>query len=233
MADKVVHDGHRQRLKDRFLKEGIDNFEDHNILELLLFFGIPRKDTNALAHSLMQEFGSLSGVFEAPFEELCKVKGITQNAAFLISMVPQLSRKYLDDKYKTGQVLNSTEKVGKFLLHKYIGRKDEMVSMICMDNKCRVLNWSIVSEGSVNAAEVSIRKIVQNALTQNSSNVIIAHNHPNGLAIPSSQDIKTTERIKSALAAVGINLLDHIIIADDDFISISDSENANLVTTLG
>ena len=159
MADKILHDGHRQRLKGRFLKEGIDNFEDHNILELLLFFGIPRKDTNALAHSLMQEFGSLSGVFEAPFEELCKIKGITQNAAFLISMVPQLSRKYLDDKYKTGQVLNSTEKVGKFLLHKYVGRKDEMVSMICMDNKCRVLNWSIVSEGSINAAEVSIRKI--------------------------------------------------------------------------
>lgn len=233
MEEKAMHDGHRQRLKDRFLREGIDNFEDHNILELLLFFGIPRRDTNALAHSLMEKFGTLSGVFEAPFEELCKVKGMTQSAAFLISMVPQLSRKYLDDKYKAGQILNSTEKVGKFLLHKYVGRKDEMVSMICMDNKCRVLYWGIVSEGSVNAAEVSIRKIVQSALTQNSSNVIIAHNHPNGLAIPSSQDIKTTEKIKAALSAVGINLLDHIIIADDDFVSISESETANLITTLG
>ena len=233
MEDKIMHDGHRQRLRERFLREGIDHFEDHNILELLLFFGIPRKDTNVLAHNLMKEFGTLSGVLEAPFEELCKVKGITQNAAFLISMIPQLCRKYLDDKYRTGQVLNSTEKVGKFLLHKYIGRKDEMVSMICMDNKCRILYWGIISEGSVNAAEVSIRKIVQNALRQNSSNVIIAHNHPNGLAIPSSQDIKTTEKIKAALAAVGINLLDHIIIADNDFISITDSENANLITTLG
>ena len=90
MEDKIMHDGHRQRLRERFLREGIDHFEDHNILELLLFFGIPRKDTNVLAHNLMKEFGTLSGVLEAPFEELCKVKGITQNAAFLISMMPQL-----------------------------------------------------------------------------------------------------------------------------------------------
>ncbi len=228
-----MHDGHRARVKERFLNEGLDNFEYHNILELLLFFGTPRKDTNEIAHSLIEQFGTLSGVLEAPYEELCKVKGVTSSSAVLLSMIPQLCRKYLDDKYKSGQILNSTEKVGQFLLNKYIGRKDEMVSMICMDNRCRMLFWGIVSEGSVNAAEISVRKIVQTALRQNASNVIISHNHPNGLALPSSQDIRTTEKVKAALSAVGINLLDHIIVADDDFISLTESTQANLITTLG
>lgn len=228
-----IHDGHRERVRERFLSEGLDGFQDHNILEMLLFFGIPRRDTNEIAHNLINAFGSLSAVFETPYEDLCKVKGMTQISAMLIIMIPQLCRKYLDDKYKVGTVLDSPDKIGQFFLNKYVGRRDEMVSIICMDNKGKMTYWGIVSEGTVNMAEISVRKIVQIALRQNSSHIAIAHNHPNGVAIPSAQDIKTTAKIKSALSAVGVNLVDHIIVADDDFISLADSEYANFIATLG
>ncbi|HCC34135.1 MAG TPA: hypothetical protein DEQ02_00250 [Ruminococcaceae bacterium] len=226
MAERTAHEGHRDRLRERFLKEGLDSFEKHNILELLLFYSIARRDTNETAHRLIGAFGSLSAVLDAPYEELVKIKGISENTACLLKMIPGLSRAYQDDKYNSGElIVNSTEAAGDYLLHKYIGINHEVTSLLSMDGKGAVRNWSVVSEGSVNAAEVSTRKVVEIALRHNATSVIIAHNHPSGIALPSRQDIATTEKLVKALDAVGIFLVDHIILADGDYVSMADSES--------
>ena len=185
-----LHDGHRQRLLQRFLREGLDGFDEHNILELLLFYAIPRKDTNELAHRLMDDFGSLAGVLDASAQDLC---------------------------------LASTEQAGRFLLPRFIGRQEETVLLTCLDGKCRVLSCTVLHKGSLNSSEVNVRKLLTAALKHNAAAVILAHNHPGGVALPSPEDLSTTARIKAALEAADIRLLDHIIVADHDFVSLADS----------
>ncbi len=227
---KDTHNGHRKRLKKRFLEEGLDSFEKHNVLELLLFYGIARIDTNEIAHNLMESFGSLSGIFDAPYEELLKVNGIGESAASLIKLIPEISRVYMDDKCDYKQLLNTTEKMGAFLLPKFVGRTTEVVYLICLDNSCKILNCTVLFEGTVNAANISIRKIIETAIKFNASNVILAHNHPTGVALPSNEDLITTDRVVKALKVVGINLLDHIIVARNDFISFADSGHLASIT---
>lgn len=219
-----VHDGHRKRLIGRFLSEGLDSFSPHNVVELLLFFGVPRRDTNEIAHALLDSFGSLSGVMDAPISELKEIPGIGDNAAALLKLIPQLARAYMSDK-ENDICLNTTEKAGQYLLSRYIGRTEETVFMVCIDSKCRVTGTTLLHHGSVNAAEVNIRKIVATALKYNAVGVIIAHNHPGGVALPSNEDLVTTERIRAVLEPVKIQLVDHIIIADNDYVSLADSGN--------
>ena len=217
-----VHDGHRKRLIQRFLEEELDSFSPHNILELLLFFGIPRRDTNVIAHALLDHFGSLSGVMDAPLTELTATPGVGEHAAALLKLIPQLARAYSSDR-NDDIVLNSTEKAGQYLLSRYIGRNEEVVFMVCIDSKCRITGTSLIHRGSVNAAEVNIRKIMSTALKFNAVGVIMAHNHPGGVALPSNEDLVTTRRIREVLAPVNIQLVDHIIVADNDFVSLADS----------
>ncbi|SMC42060.1 RadC family protein [Papillibacter cinnamivorans] len=219
----AMHDGHRQRMKRRFLGTGMDSFEDHNVLEILLFYSIPQKDTNPLAHELITRFGSLEGVFDAPAEELMKVPGVGENTAALIKLIPQVYRRYMISKTGSGAILNSSEKAGVFLLPRFAAERDEVVYLVCLDAKCKVLSCRLMFRGSVNSAHVSVRKIVEAALTNNSTSVILAHNHPSGIALPSEEDNLTTLRIQAALEAVGIELADHIVVADDDFVSIADN----------
>ncbi len=226
-----MHEGHRARLKARALKEGLDKFEPHNILELLLFFSIPRQDTNVIAHRLLDHFGSLSAVFDASFEELKEIKGVGENSAYLIKLIPELARAYIDDRHSAGLILNTPQKVGDYLLNKFIGRNDEVVILLLMDNKCKVLKCTVVFEGSVNAAAISIRKITELALRNHASVAVVAHNHPNGIALPSKEDVETTKRLKEALQLVGVELVDHIIVADNDYISMAQSANYRSIFT--
>ncbi len=219
-----IHDGHRKRLIKRAMDEGLDGFSQHNVLELLLFFAIPRRDTNEIAHALIKRFGSLSGVFDAPMAELLNIDGIGENSAALIKLIPQLSRQYLTDR-DNDICLRSTEKAGNYLLSRYIGRREETVMLVSMDSKYRVLGTTVLHTGSINSTEVNIRKVVATALQYDAVNVIIAHNHPGGIALPSHEDIATTQRVKDALAAINVKLVDHIIIADNDFVSLADSGN--------
>ncbi len=219
-----VHDKHRQRLIARFLQEGLDGFAEHQILELLLFFGIVQKDTNPLAHVLIDNFGSVSGALDAPYEELLTIKGIGPNTAALLKLMPQLARVYQQGKQQE-ICLNSSEKSGQFLLPRYIGRTEETVFLVCLDSKCRVLGTTLLHRGSVNSAEVNVRAIVANALKHNAAGVILAHNHPGGIALPSEDDLRTTHTLHTALKPVGIQLIDHIIVADADFVSLADSGN--------
>lgn len=218
-----VHDGHRDRLRKRFLAEGLDNFTDIQVLELLLFYCIPRRDTNELAHALLARFGSLSQVLETKPEELMSVEGIGFNTAVFLKLIPAAGRFYSVDRASRNNILLTTDACGHYLLQYFEGRSQETVFLLCLDAKCKVLCCQQVGEGSVNSAGVPVRRVVETALAANATTVVLAHNHPSGLALPSHEDIATTRRVALALDAVEIELADHIIVADDDFVSLAQS----------
>ena len=218
-----LHEGHRKRMKERFIKSGLDDFAPHNILELLLFYSIPRGDTNPVAHRLIDTFGSLSGVFDATPEELAKVDGVGENSAILISMIPQIARKYLEDKADTANIVGGCSDIGAFLLPKFVGRTNEALMMVSIDNKNKIISCSVVAEGTVDSAKVSRRKIMEEAMKVKATRVILAHNHPCGVAVPSSEDVVMTKEIGRLFDQVGIELVDHIIVANDDYVSMAAS----------
>ena len=218
-----LHEGHRKRMKERFIKSGLDDFAPHNILELLLFYSIPRGDTNPVAHRLIDTFGSLSGVFDATPEELAKVDRVGENSAILISMIPQIARKYLEDKADTANIVGGWSDIGAFLLPKFVGRTNEALMMVSIDNKNKIISCSVVAEGTVDSAKVSRRKIMEEAMKVKATRVILAHNHPCGVAVPSSEDVVMTKEIGRLFAQVGIELVDHIIVANDDYVSMAAS----------
>lgn len=218
-----IHEGHRKRMKERFLKSGLDDFAPHNVLEFLLFYSIPRGDTNPIAHRLIDAFGSLSGVFDATPEELMKVSGVGESTAILISMIPQMARKYLEDKADAVNVVGGCGDIGAYLLPKFVGRTNEALMMVSIDNKNKVISCSVVAEGTVDSAKVSRRKVMEEAMKVKATRVILAHNHPRGVAVPSAEDVAMTREIGRLFAQVGIELVDHIIIADDDYVSMAAS----------
>ena len=218
-----IHDGHRQRLKARFEKEGLDNFEELQVLELLLFYCIPRKDTNPIAHALLDHYGSLAKVLEASPAELQNLPGVGAGVACYLELLMELIRYYQVNRMQKETILNTVDKCGEYLVPYYCGRRNETVFLLCLDAKCKVLCCKEVGEGSVNSASVPIRRIVEMALGANATSVVISHNHPSGLALPSDEDYQTTMRLARALDAVEITLVDHIVVADDDFVSMAQS----------
>ena len=218
-----IHKDHRKHMRERFLREGLDSFTEVQVLELLLFYSIPRVDTNPIAHGLINHFGSLAQVLEAPVEELEKVDGIGPNAALLLSLITAVARAYAVNRTEKQKILRTIDECGEYLKSFFIGRRTEMVYLLCLDAKCKVLGCRQVGEGSVNSANVPIRRIVELALGLNASSVVLAHNHPSGVALPSGEDVSTTRRVAAALSTVDIPLVDHIIVADDDFVSLAAS----------
>ena len=219
-----IHNGHRQRLKDRFRREGLDNFDELYVLELLLFYCIPRADTNPIAHRLLDYFGSLTAVLDASIEELEKIDGLGKNASTFLSLITQVGRYYQVKRSEPGEVLRTLEQCGNYIVPYFFGRERETVFMLCLDAKCKVLCCKMIGEGSVNSANIPIRRVVEIALGANATTVVLAHNHPSGLAIPSADDIQTTHRVAAALSAVEITLADHIVVSKDDFVSIVQSQ---------
>ena len=218
-----IHDGHRERAKERFLAHGLNNFDDHTALELLLYFAIPRRDVNELAHSLIDSFGNLSGIFDASYEELLKVPGVGKTGATLLKLVPAICRRYMISLSGYADMLTSTALAGAYLVPRFMAERDEVVLLVCLDAKRKVLNCREIARGSVNSAEISIRKIAEIALAHNSTSVILAHNHTSGIAVPSAEDERTTRKIKASLELVGVTLADHIVVANDDYVSMADS----------
>ncbi len=221
MKDKnTLHEGHRLRLKNRFLESGLENFEDHNILEFLLFYSIPRKDTNEIAHQLLEHFGSFKNVFDADFEELIKVDGIKESSATLIKLISNIARKYALNKYEDGYKFNTAEKIGEYFLDKYIGETREIVYVMLLNNSLELLNVIKIHEGSVNSAMVSPRKIMDLVVKYNASMVVLAHNHPGGSAVPSPEDVQTTYSLLSAFNAFDVKILEHYVISNNDYYTI-------------
>ena len=218
-----VHQGHRQRLRERFLEEGLENFKEHEVLELLLYYCIPRRDTNIIAHNLIDRFDTLAGVLEAPPSELKKVEGMGDGAATFIALLQAAERYYLVNKQDDGKPMTSVEACGRYLVPKFRNLRNESVYLLSLDAKCKMLSCRLVGEGSVNSAAVPIRRIVEMALEAGATSVVLAHNHPSGIALPSAEDIQTTRKIAAALDAVDVHLADHIVVADQDYVSMVQS----------
>lgn len=218
-----IHDGHREKKRQQFLQHGLDSFADHEVLELLLFYAIPRKDTNPIAHALMDRFGSLDAVLAAPVEELCRVKGVGESAAALLKLIPQVYRRSRIAAAERERVLNSSQRAGDYLLELFTGETAEVLYELCLDRKGKLLACRRVGEGGVSSINVDLRKIVENALLTGASGVILSHNHPSGIALPSADDCAATVRVKEALKTVGLVLVDHIVVADGDYVSMADS----------
>ncbi len=214
---------HRQRVKDRFRSEGLDNFKAVHALELLLFYAVPRIDTKPLARDLLNRFGSFSQVLEAPEAELMTVHGVGKEIATFLSVINAVGRYYQKSRTERPVILDSTEKYGAYLMDLFYGRRNETVYLLCLDAKCKVRCCCEVGEGDVNCVNVPIRRAVEAALSSNAVSVILAHNHPSGFAIPSREDIETTEQLAQALGAMDIVLADHVIVADDEFVSLVQS----------
>lgn len=218
-----VHVGHRQRVKSRFRKEGLDGFDELHALELLLFFAVPQGDTNLLAHELLNRFGSLPQVLETPVEELEKVPGVKEHVATFLSLITAISRYYMVKRSEPCAPLTTISDCANYLVHFFRGRRDEMVFLLCLDAKCKVVCCREVGQGSVNSASVPIRRIVEIALSANATTVVLAHNHPSGVAVPSQEDVLTTRRLAKALDGVDVTLADHIVVADEDYVSMVES----------
>lgn len=219
-----VHSGHRQRLRERFLKSGLDSMEDHTALELLLCYAIPRRDVNQLAHELLTTFGSLSAVLDADQSALEQVPGVGENAAVLLRLIPAMNRRYLIDRNKNVKqvYLRTTHQTGTFFLPFFYGAREEKVYAAFLDDHCRLLDCREMFQGDVSSTPVQARKLVEAALKLRATNIVLAHNHPEGQAVPSREDKESTLALRSALAAVQLQLVDHIVVAGEEFVSMEE-----------
>lgn len=218
---KSIHDGHRKRMKQRYAETGIEGLDDHELLEMLLFYSIPRKDTNTLAHEIIEHFGSFEGVMEASVEELMQVKGVTEHTATLISLVPQMNKRYLERRSIEKKVIKTSDEAGSLLISKFAYETNECAYVILLDGKSRLITCRKISQGIVNGTDISIRALCETALKFKASSVIVSHNHPSGVLMPSAEDEQCTRMIKDALNVIGIRLTDHVIVAGDKFISMA------------
>ena len=209
-----MHEGHRQRLRKRFLQNGLEGFEEHEILELLLFNALPRIDTNKIAHQLIDTFGSLSGVLEADAADLASVPGIGSGAAAYLSMFPDLFRAYHKSKIGKRPVIRSIKDACTFAEALLFGKSYEQFYVIWLNTQGRVIHYEQLSEGSISESPVYVNKLAANALRHHAAKGLIAHNHPGGSVVPSKKDIGTTQRILQALKMLDIELVDHIIVGN-------------------
>lgn len=218
-----IHDGHRRGMKEQFLARGLSGMRDHQILELLLFYAVPRIDVNPLAHRLEDHFGSLAGVFHATYDQLLEVEGVGPNIATLLQLIPAVSARYLEESASVGKRIMTSWQLQELLAPLFFGQRDELAYLVCMDAKNKVLATRKLGEGVVDAVPIAARKVVEAALGCNASRVILAHNHVSGVALWSPADVDTTLRLKRLLAETGIVLMDHVILAGDDMVSMAES----------
>lgn len=220
MEEKGNHSGHRQRVKADFLKNGYDeNTPPEKVLEHLLFYCIPRRDTVPAAKELLNTFGSLSAVFDAKISELTQISGISENAAVLIKLVLPTARIYNYEKGRAAAEFTSIEQIGDFLTDKFIGCETERFAVLGLDALGRKRFFEFLANGNIESVGISIRDIVKLALDNDAVAVVIAHNHPSGVAIPSCEDEFATAELAIAMKKIGMRLLDHIVIADGDYVS--------------
>ena len=219
-----VHDGRRARLRERYLSQGLEGFADHEVVELLLTYAIPRRDVNDLAHRLLQHFGGLPALLEATGAELMEVSGMGERTATLIRLMLDVNRRYLIQRERAEEParLGSAGAAGRLFAPYFYGVRVEQVYAAFVDDDLRLISCRLLFEGSVNQAAVNLRKLVETALRDRATGVILAHNHPAGQALPSVEDRETTLAIRSALNTVQIRLLDHIIVSGGEYCSMAE-----------
>lgn len=212
-----MHDNHRERMRERYLQSGFDGFATHELLEMLLYYSIPRGDTNETAHLLIEHFGCLDRLFEASVDELKQISGIGTNSAILLKLITELSRRYVMEETAPRASFDSVSKVAQFFNSRFFGTDHEVLYMMMLDNGMKMMDCRVISSGTVNSSAAPIRKMAETAMWKKAPAVILAHNHPHGLAIPSTNDLDFTDEVYHALDLLGITLVEHIIIAEDRF----------------
>ena len=218
-----VHDGHRDRKREQFLRCGAESFADHELLELLLYYAIPQKDTNPIAHALMERFGSLQAVLSAPPEELMETPYIKEKAAVLLRLAPALYQRVLMGGEDREIILDTRERIGEFFRRIFIAHATEVMYLLCLDGKGKKKSLLKLSEGDVGSVGINIRQIMEHALRANAVMVVLAPNHPRGVAMPCHVDVIATRMVGDALDTIGVRLVDHVIVADNDYISMAES----------
>ena len=218
-----VHTGHRKRMREEFLRTGAAGMEDHRLLELLLFYAIPQGDVNPLAHRLVDHFGSLTGVLHATYDQLVGVPGVGHNTATLLQLVPAVAARYMERSASVDGQIVSVWQLKELLDPYFFGQRDELAYLVCMDGKSKVLATRKLGQGVVDTVQIVTRKVLEAALACNASQVVLAHNHVSGVAVPSHADVDTTLRLKRLLAEADISLTDHLIFAGGDMVSLAQS----------
>lgn len=218
-----VHNGHRKRMKEEFLKAGLEHMPPHRVLELLLFYSIPQGDVNGLAHELLGQFGSLTAVLEASYDELLKVPGVGPHTASHLCLLTALARRYYTEKAEKTVFDDPLEKIAQMMVARYVGRTEERLTLVCLDNSLKILYFQFVKVGVEDAVQIQFRDLARIALDCHATQIILGHNHPGGLALPSSADKKTTAELAERFQVLGIRLLDHIVVAGDDYVSMAQS----------
>lgn len=220
---KAIHTGHRGRVKEEFLTRGIEGWPDHRVLELILFYAIPNGDVNPLAHELIDRFGSLSNVLDALPEELTKVKGMGEHSASLLKIFPAVLGRYMEGRTGLGVVVHTTEEAAHVLAPYLYGARNETVYVLCLDAKEKVLGVRRISEGNIGNSDVTIRRVAEECLALRASFCYLAHNHVSGIALPSPSDLNTTQVLRTVLAPLSVQLVDHLVFSDGDLVSIRES----------
>lgn len=216
------HKNHRRRMKQQFIRAGINQYEPHQVLELLLFFAIPQRDTNPLAHRLLDHFGDLASVLDADYEELCQIEGISEHSATLLVLCGQLLSRYQKEK-KGRRKFSSFDEIEEYLCAQLAHEKSETILLLSLNNRRQMLNCTVVRTGTVTSTETSARELVQIALRDRATAVVVAHNHPAGLPLPSAEDVEATKSFVAAFNMMEISVLDHIIVTQDDHYSMRGS----------
>lgn len=223
----TMHEGHRKRMRERFRKEGLDGFADHEVLELLLFYGRARGDVNPLAHTLMDTFGSLQGVLAARPDQLMAVPGVGEETATLLSLVLPMFRRYTACLCRERKRLDTREDAKQFCKSLLSGWRTERLYVICLDADHQLLGHRLMGEGTTGGVPVQPRLVVEAALNLNARSVVLCHNHPGGTDWPSVEDISATGQIRLLLKGLEIELLDHIIVAGEKTYSMAENDDLN------
>ena len=212
-----VHAQHRQRMRDRFLSQGLEGFQEHQILEMLLFYSIPRIDTNVIAHRLIDRFGSLRGVLDADYKDLITVDGVGDSSACLIKFIAATSRSYLLSEAKSNDSYDTAEKIGNYLIPLFMNCSVEKTYILLFNGKLELLDTIFICEGSINSTSFSPKAVVESVISHKAAGFVMAHNHPSGLAIPSSNDIELTTQINYICEHLDINFLEHFVVAGNKY----------------
>jgi DNA repair protein RadC len=217
--EKHKGEGHRKRLRERFLQGGLEGFLDYEIVELLFTLGTPRKDCKSIAKEAIEKFGGLSGVLEAAPEEMRQIRGIGPHNIFGLKLFQALSTRYAKEKLPKKIVLGSPQAVVAFLKEKIGGEKKEHFYILALDSRNNLIKMNNISIGTLDASLVHPREVFKEAIQASAAKVIIAHNHPSGDPEPSEDDLVITKRLVESGKILGIEVADHIIVIKDDFFS--------------
>lgn len=222
-GEKNLHQGHRKRMRQRIAEQGYENLAPHEALEVLLYTTNPQKNTNTMAYELLKKFGSFAGVLEASEEELCTVEGVGPSTARMLHLLPDVCRYYTHSRASEENILTSTEKLVAFLQGRFLGVDHEKALLLALDSRSRVKNVCWLKEGTSSKVHLEIKEVVASALRCGTDRVVLCHNHPNGVALPSREDLQATENIVRALGMVKVQLRDHIILTETEYFSMRDA----------